>query len=120
MKKKDALPQSNDPHFEREQKKYENPVASREYLLSILTQQAKPLSFIDICHLLDAKEEDARIGIQRRLRAMEREGQVLFNRDKKYEVQKQSELIRGKVIGHRDGFGFLKHSATEKDLFAKI
>ena len=117
MKKNEALPQSNDPHFEREQKKYEKPVASREYLLSILTEQGKALSFIDICHLIDAQEEDARIGIQRRLRAMEREGQVLFNRDKKYEVQKQSELIQGRVIGHRDGFGFLKHSPTEKDLF---
>jgi ribonuclease R len=134
MKNKDALPQhpakkhsankhsanSNDPHFEREQKKYEKPVASREFLLSILADQGKPLSFIDICHLLEAEDEDNRIGIQRRLRAMEREGQVLFNRDKKYEVQKQSELIRGRVIGHRDGFGFLKHSATEKDLFIPI
>lgn len=124
MKNKEALPQqsakSNDPHFEREQKKYEKPVASREFLLSTLTDQGKPLSFIDICHLLEAEDEDNRIGIQRRLRAMEREGQVLFNRDKKYEVQKQSELIRGRVIGHRDGFGFLKHSTTEKDLFIPI
>lgn len=111
---------SNDPHFEREKNKYENPVASREYLLSILSDQGKPLSFIEFCHILNATEEDARIGIQRRLRAMEREGQVLFNRDKKYEIQKQDELIQGRVIGHRDGFGFLKHSTTEKDLFITI
>jgi len=111
---------SNDPHFEREKNKYENPVASREYLLSILSEQGKPLSFIEFCQILNATEEDARIGIQRRLRAMEREGQVLFNRDKKYEIQKQDELIQGRVIGHRDGFGFLKHSDTEKDLFINI
>ena len=111
---------SNDPHFEREQNKYENPVASREYLLSILSEQGKALSFIEFCHILDATDEDARIGIQRRLRAMEREGQLLFNRDKKYEIQKQDELIQGRVIGHRDGFGFLKHSPTEKDLFITI
>lgn len=111
---------SNDPHFEREKNKYENPVASREYLLSLLSEQGKPLSFIEFCHLLNAEEEEARIGIQRRLRAMEREGQVLFNREKKYEIQKQSELIQGRVIGHRDGFGFLKHSPTEKDLFIPI
>lgn len=111
---------NNDPHFEREQQKYENPVASREYLLSLLSKQAKPLSFIEICHLLNAEEESIRIGIQRRLRAMEREGQLLFNRNKKYEIQKQSELVRGRVIGHRDGFGFLKHSETEKDYFIPI
>jgi ribonuclease R len=109
-----------DPHLKREQEKYEKPVASREFLLSTLAEQGKALSFIDICHLVGAKDEDNRIGIQRRLRAMEREGQVLFNRDKKYEVQKQSELIQGRVIGHRDGFGFLKHSTTEKDLFIPI
>jgi ribonuclease R len=112
---------SQDPHFEREQVKYENPVASREYLLSMLTQHAQDnpggLAYTEICNLLNAHDEDSRIGIQRRLRAMEREGQVLFNRNKKYEVQAQDALVRGRVIGHRDGFGFLKHSDTEKDYF---
>ena len=111
---------SKDPHFAREQEKYENPVASREYLLSVLKAEGKAMSFLDICQVVKAKDEDSRIGIQRRLRAMEREGQVAFTREKKYEVQKQAELIRGKVIGHRDGFGFLKHSLTEKDFFIPV
>jgi ribonuclease R len=111
---------SKDPHFAREKEKYENPVASREYLLSILKDNKEPLSFLDICHMANAKDEDNRIGIQRRLRAMEREGQIAFTRDKKYQVQKQAELVRGTVIGHRDGFGFLKHSPTEKDFFIPI
>lgn len=122
--RKKSVSKSKDPHFDREQNKYENPVASREYLLSMLSEHASQheggLSYAEICQALHAKDEDSRIGIQRRLRAMEREGQVLFNRQKKYEVQKQSELVRGRVIGHRDGFGFLKHSATEKDLFITI
>jgi ribonuclease R len=113
--------QSNaDPHFDREQIKYENPVASREYLLSTIRENGGALSYSDICQLLNATQENNKIGIQRRLRAMEREGQVLFNRNKQYEVQKQDELISGRVIGHRDGFGFLKHSDTEKDLFIPI
>ena len=112
---------SEDPHYAREKDKYENPVASREYLLSMLSEHAKDhsggLSYGEICSLLNATEQDSKIGIQRRLRAMERQGQVLFNRDKKYEVQNQDDLITGRVIGHRDGFGFLKHSDTEKDYF---
>ncbi|WP_412970901.1 ribonuclease R [Glaciecola sp. MF2-115] len=108
---------SDDPHYSREKAKYENPVASREFLLETLSNAKTSLSFLEICNLVNAKEEEARIGIQRRLRAMEREGQVAFTRDKKYEVQKAEALIRGRVIGHRDGFGFLKHSDTEKDLF---
>ncbi|MFT4938509.1 MAG: ribonuclease R [Paraglaciecola sp.] len=108
---------SEDPHYKREKEKYENPVASREYLLELLTNAKKPLSFLEFCHLLNAEDEDSRIGIQRRLRAMEREGQVEFNRDKKYAKLKLEELIKGRVIGHRDGFGFLKRDDGEKDLF---
>ncbi|WP_395340498.1 ribonuclease R [Ningiella sp. W23] len=111
---------SKDPHFAREKEKYDNPVASREYLLSLVKKHNEPLSFLDICQIVDAHDEESRIGIQRRLRAMEREGQLAFNRDKKYEVQKQASLVRGRVIGHRDGFGFLKHSLTEKDYFIPI
>ncbi len=108
---------SKDPFYQREKEKYDNPVASREYLLSLLDKAKKPLSFIDFCQLLNAKDEDSRIGIQRRLRAMEREGQIEFTREKKYAKLKIDELIQGQVIGHRDGFGFLKREDGEKDLF---
>ncbi|MFT2092079.1 ribonuclease R [Paraglaciecola sp. 2405UD69-4] len=108
---------SDDPHYQREKEKYENPVASREYLLALLDKAKGALSFLDFCQLLDAKDEDSRIGIQRRLRAMEREGQVEFTREKKYAKLKIEELIKGRVIGHRDGFGFLKREDGEKDLF---
>ncbi|MBU3002563.1 ribonuclease R [Paraglaciecola arctica] len=108
---------SDDPFYQREKEKYEKPVASREYLLELLVKAKRPLSFLEFCQLLDAKDEDSRIGIQRRLRAMEREGQVEFNRDKKYAKLRTEDLIQGRVIGHRDGFGFLKREDGEKDLF---
>lgn len=108
---------SDDPFYQREKEKYDNPVASREYLLQLMEQHKKPLTFLEICHLVHATNEDARVGVQRRLRAMEREGQIIFNRQKKYGLAEKMELIRGKVIGHRDGFGFLKRDDGEKDLF---
>lgn len=108
---------NNDPNYQREKEKYENPVASREYLLDLLVQGKKALSFLEFCHVLNATDEDSRIGIQRRLRAMEREGQVEFTRDKKYALIKADDLIQGRVIGHREGFGFLKREDGEKDLF---
>ncbi|MCV2886424.1 ribonuclease R [Aestuariibacter sp. AA17] len=108
---------SDDPYYAREKEKYENPVASREHLLDTLTQAKKPLSFLEICERVNAHSEENRVGIQRRLRAMEREGQVIFNRQKKYGLADKMELIKGRVIGHRDGFGFLKREDGEKDLF---
>jgi len=108
---------SDDPHYQREKEKYDKPVASREFLMSVLKNEGKPLSFLEICAAVDAQEEDDRIGIQRRLRAMEREGQVQFTRQKKYILQDQDELFRGKVIGHRDGYGFLRPEDKSGDLF---
>ena len=96
--------------------KYENPVASREYLMSLLKEHDKPLSFLDICNLVNAFDEEARIEIQRRLRAMEREGQVQF-KQKKYILQNRDELIKGRIIGHRDGYGFLRPEDKSGDLF---
>ena len=108
---------SDDPHYKREKEKYEKPVASREYLMSVLKKEGKPLSFLEICELVNAIDDDDRIGIQRRLRAMEREGQVQFTRQKKYILQNQDELFRGRVIGHRDGYGFLRPEDNSGDLF---
>ena len=106
-----------DPHYLREKDKYDNPVASREYLLQVMEREKSPLSFLEICQLVNANDEDSRVGIQRRLRAMERESQIEFTRQKKYAVAEKIELIQGRVIGHRDGFGFLKRDDGEKDLF---
>lgn len=111
---------SDDPYYQREKDKYDNPVASREYLLQVMREHNQPLTFLQICAAVKARDEDSRIGIQRRLRAMEREGQIEFTRQKKYALQATEELIEGRVIGHRDGFGFLKPTAGGKDLFIPI
>lgn len=117
IKKTNEKHLKDDPHYQREKDKYENPVASREYLLQVMEREKKPLTFLEICQFAHANDEDSQIGIQRRLRAMEREGQIVFNRQKKYGLADKMELIRGRVIGHRDGFGFLKRDDGQKDLF---
>ncbi|MBE1287528.1 MAG: ribonuclease R [Alteromonadaceae bacterium] len=108
---------SNDPYFEREQVKYENPVASREHLLTLIQEANQALSFLDICHLANATSDAEQVGIQRRLRAMEREGQLQFNRQKKYELLAAEAVMVGRVIGHRDGFGFVSFSSDEPDWY---
>lgn len=108
---------SNDPHFEREQAKYENPVASREHLLTLFKTQQKPLSFMEVCELTESGSDEQKIGIQRRLRAMEREGQLTFNRQKKYDLQDLEDVLEGRIIGHRDGFGFMHLGKGQKDLY---
>lgn len=96
----------NDPHAKREAQKYEQPVASREYLLEILQKSDMPLTFKAFCNTLHYSEEYQLIGLKRRLRAMENSGQLIFNKFKQYAVPPVNSKLTGRVIGHRDGFGF--------------
>ena len=107
----------NDPHAKREAKKYEKPVASRELLLSIIEKCSPPPSFNTMVKTLKYDEEYQLIGLKRRLRAMENSGQLIFNKFKQYALPEKNSLLTGKVIGHRDGFGFFSpddSSITDK------
>jgi ribonuclease R len=55
--------------------------------------------------------------LRRRLRAMERDGQLIFTRRGTYAPVDKLDLIRGRVTGHRDGFGFLVPEDGSDDLF---
>jgi ribonuclease R len=61
--------------------------------------------------------DDQREGFERRLAAMERDGQVVRNRRGLFIVADKAGLIKGKVIGHPDGFGFLRPEDGGDDLF---
>ncbi len=53
----------------------------------------------------------------RRLRAMERDGQLLRNRRNAYCLVAKLDLIRGRVQGHREGYGFLIPEDKSGDLY---
>ncbi len=95
-----------DPHADREAAKYENPVPSRELILEVLNDQGKPLDQRQLAELL-AVGEDGLIGLERRLKAMLRDGQLVENRNGKLGIVSRMNLVAGTVQGHRDGFGFL-------------
>jgi|TARA_B110000211_G_scaffold221458_1_gene269117 ribonuclease R len=106
-----------DPHKQREADKYDKPVASRELLLSLIEKSNIPPTFKAIIKQLKYTDEDMQVGVKHRLRAMENSGQIVFNKFKQYTIAKRSDVLTGKVIGHRDGFGFFTPDNGDKDFY---
>jgi len=102
---------------EREARKYEFPVPSREAILDHLKAVGEPLGFRELTESLGISGERDLDAIGRRLRAMERDGQLLKNRRGQYGLIDRMDMISGRVIGHPEGFGFLVPDAGGEDLF---
>ncbi len=109
--------QHRDPHAEREARNYENPIASRELILETLAAAAEPMTWQQVAEVLDLTDEDQTVALTRRLRAMERDGQVVRNRRNAYGPLDKMDLVRGRIQAHPDGFGFLIPDDGTDDLF---
>lgn len=117
-KAKVAVPAKQiDPHAEREARKYERPIPSREFITQYLSERGMPLIHQVLAEELGLTDEQDQEALRRRLAAMERDGQLIRNRLNEYGPIDKMDLIRGRVIGHPDGFGFLVPDEGGKDLF---
>ncbi|NOZ11016.1 MAG: ribonuclease R [Gammaproteobacteria bacterium] len=106
-----------DPMIDRETRSYEFPVPSREMVLDHLGALGEQQSLKEICRALGVAGERDTEAFARRLRAMERDGQLLKNRRGRYGVAAKMDMICGRVMGHADGFGFLIPDEGGEDLF---
>lgn len=108
---------SQDPFLEREAEKYTNPIPSREFILDHLSKREKPASREELAVELQIEGEEQIEALRRRLRAMERDGQLVFTRRQCYALPERLDLLKGTVIGHRDGYGFLRVEGRADDLY---
>jgi ribonuclease R len=106
-----------DPQAERERSKYKHPVPSRELILDHLTQHHAPLSRQQLSMHFGLTSTLEKEAFRRRLRAMIRDGQLKKSKRGKYSLVKPGDLIRGRIIGHKDGFGFVKPEDGTTDIF---
>ncbi len=91
-------------------------IPSREDVIELLTTEGVPIPEHTLAESLGVTDEQ-REGFERRVAAMERDGQIHRNRRGHILLADKAGLIRGKVIGHPDGFGFLRPDDGKEDLF---
>lgn len=92
-------------------------VPSREQILESLRSAAAPLSPEDLAVRMGLIREETLKGFERRLAAMERDGQLLPNRKGVLLLANKLDFVAGRVQGHRDGFGFLLRDDGGQDIF---
>ncbi|MCG8608969.1 MAG: ribonuclease R [Pseudomonadales bacterium] len=107
----------SDPHAQRESENYKKPIHSREYILDWLKGRKAAVTHFELCHEFDYEDADDVEALRRRLIAMTRDGQLICNRRGGYLPVTSVDLIKGRVIGHRDGFGFVVPEDGGDDLF---
>ena len=88
-------------------KAYKHPIPSQNTLIDFLTDVGKPLKAEPILEAFDLKGQRMRSLLVERLQSMVRAGQILENRRREFCLTPKLDLVTGKVVGHRDGFGFV-------------
>lgn len=104
-KKTVKLSQSKDPFYKREKEKYNTPIPSRELIMQVLEDYGRPMSRSKLIELLEIKKSDHEpLGF--RLKAMVRDGQIMLDRRGRFCLVGRINLLRGRIQGHPDGYGF--------------
>lgn len=106
-----------DPFAQREADKYANPIPSRELILEQLEKLGTPAGLERLMEVLHLSGEEQQEALRRRLIAMSRDGQIISNRRGVYGLASHMELLRGRVQGNKDGFGFFIPDDGSDDLY---
>ncbi|TVR63348.1 MAG: ribonuclease R [Candidatus Competibacteraceae bacterium] len=109
--------QQSDPFAAREQEKYGKTVPSREFIVQTLEERGMPLTLDELLAEWRLEGDWEVEALSRRLRAMERDGQLIRNRREGYGPVTKMNLVPGRVIGHAEGHGFLIPDEGGDNLF---
>ena len=86
---------------------YKISLPERQDILNYLTECNRPRTLRKIADALGVDGSEGRQALSRRIKAMQRDGQIVLNRRGGYGLVNKMDLHQGTVIGHPDGYGFL-------------
>ena len=96
-----------DPHYKSELKRYANPIASRAHIIATIQKIGRPQRAEQLVQQLAIKGPEQRLALDKRLHAMELEGQLTRNRNNAFGLVSHMDLRVGLVRGNKDGSGVL-------------
>ena len=108
---------NSDPQAAQEASRYETPIPSRQFIMQFLEERGAPTSHRGICRALGVKEAEQQEALMFRLKAMVRDGQLLQNRRSAFALISKLDLIKGRVQGNKEGYGFLIPDEGGEDLY---
>jgi ribonuclease R len=86
--------QTLDPEAAREAEKYDNPIPSRELILQHLSDRGAPANREQLLEEFGLTSDEDQEALRRRLRAMERDGQLIYTRRGTYAPVDKLDLMR--------------------------
>ena len=89
----------------------------RDVILDFLGRVNKPRGLNKIAEKFGIQDENARSALEKRLLAMQRDGQIIKNRRAGYALVRKMDMLRGHVIAHPDGYGFFRPDEEDEDLY---
>lgn len=110
------FPLHKDPDANWEAQRYDKPIPSRQYILNALDAMGAPLNELELAEAFGIRKDSQQLAsFCHRLRAMQRDGQLIQNRRGDYGLVAKMHLLQGVIIGHRDGYGFVRFDQDDAD-----
>ena len=117
MKEKSKKSARNDWSKDSQSGGYRIPIPSREDVLAALGAHGAPMPARQLFKTLGLPSRKQQDAMRRRLKAMIRDGQIITNRRGDYCLVARLDVITGRVIAHRDGYGFVVPDEGDEDIY---
>ncbi len=93
------------------------PVPSRLMLIEFLTEIGEPVTFQAMCRHFQIKGKEAKQSLSGRLERLQNQGVIIVDRRKRFALPDKMGAFVGRVIGHANGFGFVRPDKGGEDLY---
>lgn len=97
--------------------RYDNPIPSRLFIMETLEKRGAPASHKTLCRELGIGQPEQQEALLFRLKAMIRDGQLLETRKGTFGLLSKMDLVKGRVQGNKEGFGFLIPDEGGEDFY---